>query len=31
MRIQGFILRASLTVTLLLIAASGGGWKWTHL
>jgi hypothetical protein len=32
MRIQRFILRASLIVLPLLVAATGGGWKWTpHL
>src|SRR5262245_12361356 len=28
MRIQGFLLRALITGTLLLGAALGGGWKW---
>jgi hypothetical protein len=30
MRIRVFILRASLIVIPLLVAATGGGWKWTH-
>jgi hypothetical protein len=28
MRIQLFILRASLIVVPVLVAAAGGGWKW---
>ena len=30
MRIQRFMLRASLMLIPLLVAATGGGWKWTH-
>ena len=29
MRIPGFILRVSLIVVPVLVAALGGGWKWT--
>jgi hypothetical protein len=31
MRIRGFILRASLILIPLLVAATGGGWKWTQI
>jgi hypothetical protein len=29
MRIRGFVLRASLMLIPLLVAATGGGWKWS--
>jgi len=29
MRIQHFLLRASLIVVPVLVAGAGGGWKWT--
>jgi hypothetical protein len=31
MRIHGFVLRASLTLITLLVAGTGGGWKWAPL